>query len=170
MGFIDLVKQRSSIRKYKSNSIPAEKIRKVLEAARLAPSWGNAYCSKFLVVKNLETKNELAEASGCAWLSTAPVVIVALADPKSSGKRDGKSYYLVDVGISMDHLILAATELGLGTCWIGGFNEKKARKALRVPKKLKIVAMTPIGYPDESPRSKVRKPLEEIVSIGQYGN
>ena len=170
MRFIDLVKQRSSIRKYKSNSIPDEKIRKVLEAARLAPSWGNKYCSKFLVVKNMETKKKLAEASGCTWLSTAPIVIVALADPKSSGKRDGKSYYLVDVGISMDHLILAATELGLGTCWVGWFDEKKARKALEVPKNLKIVAMTPIGYPDESPKPKVRKTLEEIASKDQYGS
>lgn len=170
MGFINLVKQRSSIRKYKPNSVPDEKIRKVLEAASLAPSWGNEYCSRFLVVKNVEIKKKLAEASGCTWLSTAPVVIVALADPSSSGKRNGKSYYLVDVGISMDHLILAATELGLGTCWVGGFDEKKARKALGVPKSLKIVVMTPIGYPDESPEPKVRKPLEEIVSIDHYEN
>ena len=169
MGFIDLAKQRSSIRKYKSNSIPDEKIRKVLEAARLAPSWANKYCSRFIVVKDVEIKRKLAEASGQAWLSTAPVVIAACADPKSSGKRDGKSYYLVDVGISMDHLILAATEQGLGTCWIGWFDEKKARKALGVPKNLKIVAMTPVGYPDESPKPKVRKPLEEIVSTDQYG-
>ena len=169
MGFIDLVKQRSSIQKYKANSINDEKIRKVLEAARLAPSWGNEYCSRFIVVKDVELKRKLAEASGYAWLSTAPVVIVTCADPKSSGKRDGKSYYLVDVGISMDHLILAATEQGLATCWVGRFEEKKARKALGVPKNLKIVAMTPIGYPDESPKPKARKPLEEIVSTDQYG-
>ena len=169
MGFIDLVKQRRSIRKYKSNSIPDEKTHKVLEAARLAPSWGNKYCSRFIVVKDVEIKRKLAEASGYAWLSTAPVVIVACADPKSSGKRDGKSYYLVDVGISMDHLILAATEQGLGTCWVGWFDEKKARKALGVPKNLKIVAMTPIGYPDESPKPKVLKTLEEVVSADQYG-
>jgi nitroreductase len=69
----------------------------------------------------------------------------------------------------MDHLILAATEQGLGTCWVGWFNEKKARKALEVPKNLKIIAMTPIGYPDESPKPKVRKTLKEIVSTDQYG-
>jgi nitroreductase len=169
MGFIDLVKQRRSIRKYKSNSIPDEKIHKVLEAARLAPSWGNKYCSRFIVVKDVEIRRKLAEASGHAWLSTAPVIVVACADPKSSGKRDGKSYYLVDVGISMDHLILAATEQGLGTCWVGWFDEKKARKALELPKNLKIIAMTPIGYPDESPKPKVRKTLEEIISAEQYG-
>jgi nitroreductase len=135
----------------------------------LAPSWGNKYCSRFIVVKDVEIERKLAEASECAWLSTAPVVVVACADPKSSGKRDGKSYYLVDVGISMDHLILAATEQGLGTCWVGWFDEKKARKALEVPKNLKIIAMTPIGYPDESPKPKVRKTLKEIISADQYG-
>ena len=124
---------------------------------------------KVIVVKDVEIRRKLAEASGHAWLSTAPVIVVACADPKSSGKKDGKSYYLVDVGISMDHLILAATEQGLGTCWVGWFDEKKARKALGVPKNLKIVAMTPIGYPDESPKPKVRKTLEEIASTDQYG-
>jgi nitroreductase len=109
-----------------------------------------------------------------AWLKQAPVVAVACADPKGSGSHDGMDYYLIDVGISMQQLILAATNFGFGTCWIGSFDEAKIKKTLGVPDNVKVVAMTPIGYPAEKEGvgnkliktligSDKRKPLEDMV-------
>ena len=99
------------------------------------------------------------------WAAEAPIVIVGIADPKLSGTRADKHYYLLDMGIVMEHMMLAAAELGLGTCWIGGqFNEDTVRETLKIPSQYRVVALTPLGYPDEEPSPKTRKAIEEIVT------
>ena len=148
MEFTQVLSLRKSLRDYSTKPVEPEKITKILESAILSPSWANKQCTKYIVVTE---KSKIRELCGMinSWLKNAPVVIVACADPKDSGSRNGMDYYLLDVGISMQQLILAATDLGLCTCWIGGFNETKAKKTLEVPDKIKVVAMTPVGYSKE---------------------
>jgi nitroreductase len=173
MDFMNVVASRKSVRGYADRPVEEEKLSKILEAARLAPSWANKQCCRYVVVKDKAKIQELACGFN-GWLKQAPVIIVACADPKDAGTHDGMNYYLVDVGISMQQLILAATDMELGTCWIGGFDEAKVKKALDVPENIKVVAMTPLGYPadKEGFGSKLRetvigggkrKPLAEII-------
>lgn len=173
MEFMDTVKARKSVRSYSSKMVEAEKLRGILEAARIAPSWANRQCWSFIVVTDREKIRKLAGGLINPWLKYAPVVIVACGNPKKSGSRNGMDYYLVDVAIAMEHLILAAADFGLGTCWIGGFDEKKVKSILGVPDNIKIVALTPVGYPaGEGVRDKLvkklvnsrkRKPMDEIL-------
>ena len=172
MDFMDVISTRKSVRGYADKPVEEDKLSKVLDAARLAPSWANKQCCRYIVVKEKAKIQELAGRFG--WLKQAPVVVVACADPKDSGDRNGMNYYLVDVGISMQQLVLAATALELGSCWIGAFDEPTVKKVLGVPENIKVVAMTPLGYPakTEGIGSKLiktaigsgkRKPLEEII-------
>jgi nitroreductase len=173
MEFMDVVAARKSVRSYADKPVEEEKLSTVLEAAMLAPSWANKQCCKYIVVTDKTKIQELAGGFN-GWLKQAPVVVVACADPKDSGAHDSMNYYLVDVGISVQQLVLAATDLELGTCWIGGFDEAKIKKTLKIPENIKVVAMTPVGYPADKEgfgsklRKRVvgsgkRKPLAEMV-------
>ncbi len=162
MEFMEIVRQRRSIRSYRPDPVPPEQIETILEAARLAPSWANGQCTSFLVVTDPEVKHALAQA-GNEWIEAAPVIIVACAHPKQSATKEDQPYYLLDVGIALEHLVLAATELGLGTCWVGWFDEAQARRALDVPEEVRVVASTPLGYPAEHPEPRPRKNLAEMV-------
>jgi nitroreductase len=162
------IQKRQSVRKYKSNPISSNELNFVLEAARLAPSWANLQCWEIIVVSDELLKKAISEICGLNWLAQAPVVIVFCADPSKSGVKGDQEYYMLDVGISMEHLILAATALGLGTCWVGVFNEKLMRRALGVPRNIRVVALTPMGYPDEKPRPTTRKSLDEISCKNHY--
>lgn len=162
MEFMEVVRRRRSIRKYRPDPIPQAKLDHILEAARLAPSWGNGQCWTFVVVTDTKLRHELGEA-GNTWIADAPVIIAACADPKHSGVKEDQDYYLLDIGIAMEHLVLAAADQGLGTCWIGRFDEARAKKALGVPGNVRVVALTPVGYPDEEPEPRPRKTLGEIV-------
>ncbi len=172
MEFMDVITSRKSVRDFLGKTVEEEKLMKILEAARLAPSWANKQGCKYVVVKNKATINELA-AGFTSWLNEAPVILAACIDPKDSGSHNKMDYYLVDVGISMQQLVLAATDLGLGTCWIGGFDEARVKKILEIPGNVRVVALTPLGYPAPmSERSKTvrefvkasqRKPLEDMV-------
>jgi nitroreductase len=169
LEYTDLVRKRRSIRRYKSDPVPEQHLKSILEAARLAPSWGNHQCWRYIIVTEQDIKQRLAEA-GEEWVSEAPVIIVVCADPKASGHKPGMDYFMLDVGISFEHLILAATNLGLGTCWIGGFDEKIAREALGVPDGIRVVAYTAIGYPDiKKGEVFARKPLRDICFYERYG-
>jgi len=159
---MDVVRRRRSIRKYRPDPIPQSKIDYLLEAARLAPSWANGQCWTFLVVTDAKLRHDVAQA-GNEWIADAPVLIVACADPKQSGMKADQNYYLLDIGIALEHVMLAAAEQGLGTCWVGWFDEQRARKALGVPDHVRVVALTPVGYPDEAPDPRPRKSLGEIV-------
>jgi len=175
MEFIDVVKSRTSVRVYSDVPVEDEKITYVLDCARRAPSWANKQCWRFIVVKNKDTINNVAKNSMVnQWLKTAPVLIIACADSTESGSRNKLEYYIVDVSIALENLVLAATDVGLGTCWIGGFDEEKIKEQLEIPKRIRIVALTPLGYPADKKtlisstfrfvtRGDKRKSLEEIV-------
>ncbi len=167
MELMEVVRQRRSVRSFRPDPVPPEKIDYVLEAARLAPSWANGQCCTFLVVSDPRIKHELAQA-GNEWIEQAPVIIVACADPKLSGVKNDQPYYLLDVGIAMEHLVLAAAEQGLGTCWVGWFNEDRARAALGVPDGVRVVASTPLGFPNEEPAARPRKSLAELVRVNRW--
>ena len=178
MEFMELVSARRSVRDYSEKPVEEEKLSQILEAARLAPSWANRQCWSFVVVKDRSGIEKVFKACGIynSWLRRAPVLVIGCGNPKQSGSRNGMDYYLVDMGISMEHLVLAAASMGLGTCWIGAFDENRIRDALGIPENVKVVALTPVGYPvDADDRSlgarmvKVlvrggkRKPIDEIV-------
>ena len=165
MNVFDVLEKRRSIRKYQNKPLENETLRRILEAARLGPSAGNMQPCQFLVVTKPEVREGLRAAYKADWFLQAPAIIVVCANPKESWRRrDGEEFWKVDAAIAMQNMILAATELGLGTCWIVNFDEKEARKALGVPKDIKVVAMTPLGYPDEEKGPVTdRKPIEVIV-------
>lgn len=178
MDFMEVIEKRRSIRKYKSDPIPEETLYKVLEAARIAPSWSNLQCWRYVVIKDESTKKTLAEVlpSGNPVkkaFTQAPIIIAGCADPERSGyigsQRIGdKQWHVLDLGISMQQLVLAATNEGLGTCWVCWFSEKEVKDILDVPDNIDVVALTPLGYPDEEPKAKRRKSLEEIVYYERY--
>lgn len=165
MSVFDLIKRRRSIRKYKETIVEQEKLNAVLEAARLAPSADNKQPWVFIVVTDPHVKKLLRSSYEEEWFIKAPVIIVGCAAPKEAWSRiDGEEYWKVDVAIAMQNLVLAATELGLGTCWIADFDEKAAKEVLRIPEDVRVVAMTPLGYPDQEKRLVTRrKPFNTIV-------
>jgi nitroreductase len=163
MEFDKVLKKRRSVRKYKADPVPREAVLKVLEAARIAPSAAHRQPWHFIVVEDAEMRAKLAGSQ--AWAAEAPVTVVAFADEEAS-----PSWCSNDVGIAFEHLVLAATDLGLGTCWMGlTRRDEEIRGLLCAPESLKVVAMTPLGVPDEKPAPKERKGLDEIVSWGEYG-
>jgi len=176
MDIYKVLQERRSVRKYKSDPVPDEKLKCILEAAQLAPSWSNRQCWRFIVVRDPKRKEQLAESvpdknpAIKAIGQTAPAVIVLCADPKASGQQDNKDYYLLDSGLAMQQLMLAAHAEGLGTCWVAWFDEAKAREVCAVPPDYRVVALTPLGFPEKQPSEKPRKDLEEIVFSEEWGN
>jgi nitroreductase len=163
LEFDDVIKTRRSIRKYKGTPVPRESLMKILEAARIAPSAGHRQPWHFVVVEDKETIEKLAGRS--KWAAEAPVMIVGFADPVTS-----PSWSLNDMGIAFEHIVLTATSLGLGTCWMGQTKrDSEVKELLGIPDELKVIALTPLGEPDEVKEPKARKSLEEIVSWGKYG-
>lgn len=175
--FMDLVKLRRSVRKYQDRPIEREKILKCLEAARLAPSAENTQPWRFIVLDEPAVRERVGEAafSGIYFPTRfalkAPVLVVALAKLDLLANRIAAhlqkcQYYLLDMGIAVEHMILQAAELGIGTCWIGWFNGKKVRQELKIPAKYHVVAMVAMGYIDkatEGERPRPRKELDEIA-------
>ncbi len=164
---MQIFKDRRSIRKFEDTPVEEEKLQEVLEAARLAPSWANRQCWSFIVVKDPTRRQAVSEIlehnPAQKAVLQAPVLIVACADPAESGELLGKGYYLVDIGIAMQQLCLEAWNQGLGTVWVGMFDEEKLRPVLGVPDAIRIVALTPLGYPAKWPDDRGRKPLDDIV-------
>ena len=164
MEFLELAKKRYSVRAYKSKSIAYDKLQKLLEASRLAPTADNRQPFQLIIIQTQGREEELLRIYNKPWFVEAPVVICACGIPSESWVRqDGKNYCDVDVAIVMDHLILAATELGLGTCWVGAFNKEEARKILKLPDDLEPIVFTPLGYPNDQPGDIIRKPIEELI-------
>ncbi len=180
MEFQQVVQARRSVRSFQKAPVEEEKLQYVLECARLAPSWRNGQCWRFIVVRDPEMRKRIATTSPLnTWLKTAPVILVACADPRDSGRRRGIDYLAVDVGIAFEHLMLAAADVGLGTCWLGAFDEKRIKEALKISERIKVVALSPLGYPAQRPslrarltsavaRSKKRKPLADIVHYDRW--
>ena len=163
MEIKEAIQSLRSIRKYKDKEVEEEKIRNVFEAARLAPSALNKQPWKFILVKEKETIEKINYACNQTWF--APTMIVGCVDPAQSYVReDGEGYWKMDLALAMHNLMLSALDEGLGTCWVSAFNEKEIKEILRVPHYMRVLAITPLGYPDEKKtRVKKRKPLEEIL-------
>ena len=169
MDVFTAISQRCSVRAYKSNDVEEDKVKKILEAARLSPSASNRQDWKFIVVKNKETRKKLSGAAfGQSFISEAPVVIVACGTEPKAMLACGQPTHSVDVSIACAYMILQAYELGLGTCWIGAFNEDETKKILNVPEHVRVVAMNPLGYPNQPPSPKSRKTLDQIVCYEKY--
>jgi nitroreductase len=144
----------------------------VLEAARQAPSWKDYQCWSIIVLskrEDIQTLGQLLRHNpGEAVFDTVPYFLLFVADPTKSGVRDDKPYYMTDIGIAMENAVLAATELGLGTCWVGAFTEGPIKEFLAIPQSQRIVAITPLGVPAEAPEPRPRKELREFVYEGRW--
>ena len=164
MDFLELVKKRYSVRAYKPTPVEYDKLQEVLEAARMAPTAANRQPFQLIIIQTQGREEELLRIYNKPWFVEAPVVICACSIPAQGWVRnDGKNYCDVDATIAMDHLILAATGLGLGTCWVGAFNVEEARKILKLPDDVALIAFTPLGYPNDQPGDIMRKPIDELV-------
>ena len=172
MDVFEAVRQRQSIRAYESTPVPKKKLEKILEAARLAPSASNIQPWHFIVVTDSEKRKKLADSGRYAkFLTESPVVIVGCGDQETSPR-----WYVVDVTIAMQSMVLTATSEGLGTCWVGSFDEKQVKEMLKIPESFRVVALLALGYPREKSdlgrklikAIRRRKQLEEIVSYEEY--
>ena len=164
MDFHELVLHRYSVRSYKPDAIPADLLNAVLEAGRLAPTAANRQAFRVMVLKTEGAKEKLLEIYRADWFVEPPIVLGVVSMPRENWvRRDGKNYSDIDAAIVMDHMILAAADLGLGTCWIGAFDPAKARTNLSLPADVEPVAFTPLGYPADQPGPKKRKNLDDLV-------
>jgi len=169
MEFYEVLRTRRSVRKYKPDPVGEDKLGRILEAARIAPSAKNLQPWHFIVIRDEGQKHALKDAYGRDWFTTAPVIICVCAEPAQGWvRRDGKSYIDVDIAIAFEHLILAAAAEGLGTCWIGAFDPAAVKRVLGLPEGIEPLAMTPLGIPDDAPRPLPRKPLAEIVRSDRW--
>jgi len=167
---MDAIKRRKSVRAYDHQPVEEDKLNAVLEAGRLAPSASNRQEWRFVVVKDPETRKRLAQAAGNqGFVGRAPVVIAACAETDGHTMKCGQPCYPIDVAIALDHITLAAVELGLGTCWIGHFDEGKVKEILGIPAKIRVVELMPLGYPaDPSASKKDRLPSSAIVKMEHW--
>ena len=164
MELMEVIAKRESVRSYEDRPVPEDKLLKVLEAARLAPSASNRQRCKFIVVRDEKRRQALSLATGGqAHVAGAPVVIAAVSTMPEYVMRCEVPAYAVDLAIAVDHMTLVAADEGLGTCWIGAFSQEEARTVLGVPDNYKVVILLPLGYPRQERREKIRKPLDEIV-------
>lgn len=173
MSIMKVMWDRRSIRRYKKDSIPEDVLLRVLEAARIAPSGSNRQPWKFIIVKDNTLKEKLARASAKQFfMAEAPVIIVGCGFPDNSYPHMGRymKSWPVDVTIALEHLILQAQEEGLGTCWIGAFEEEEVKSILNIPEDVRVLALTPLGYPAETPKFRGRKSLEEIISYDRWSS
>ncbi len=166
MNFIELVTQRSSVRNFEPKPVEKEKLIYVLEAARIAPSAVNFQPWQFFVITDPEMLKLIQSVYHREWLVTAPAIVIAMGDHDKAWHRksDGKDFTDIDVAIAVDHLMLAATEQGLGTCWICNFDVEKFLNLFNVPENMEPIAIIPIGYPvTETKTIKKREPLDQLV-------
>lgn len=184
MELFDAIRTRRSIRRFSDKAVEDEKLQALLEAVRQSPSWANMQCWRFVVVKDGQTREQISGLSyvesffsplgykanpARKGIAEAPVVIVACADPKKSGTIGGQAYYMTDIGIAAQTLLLAARGLGLGSVFVGVFDEEKLRALLGVPADIRVVGIFPLGYPlEEKGGGPARKPLSEIVSYERW--
>lgn len=170
-SFMDLIESRRSIRSYKSQDIEEEKLNYILQAFRKAPSAKNIQPWKLIIVKDKKRRSDLAIAcNNQTFIAEAPIIIIACAkEDEAYGTMGGyMSSYPVDIAIALEHLVLAAAEQCLGTCWIGAFKEKLVKDLLGIPENVRVVAITPVGYPSKEGRERCRKKLSEIICYEKY--
>jgi nitroreductase len=169
MDVFEAVRTRCSVRKYLDLPVEEEKLNRILEAARLAPSGANRQTWKFIVVRDADRRRALAENTrGQEWIAHAPVIIAACATDKSVTTGSGEPAHRIDIAIAVDHMTLAAQALGLGTCWIGAFDQRAAENILSVPDDGEVVVLLTLGYAARPGREKNRKQLGEVVSYETF--
>lgn len=179
MEVLEAIKERRSVRKYKSDPIPKDKLFKLLEAVRFAPSWANTQCWELILVNDPLIKGKLAETlspgnPALPAFSQAPLIIVACAQQGKAGYFQGKpvtdkgDWFMFDLGIATQNLCLAAKGMGLGTVHIGAFDAMKAKEILKVPEGVVVVEMIPVGYPDQEPKAPARKDIKDFVFLNEY--
>ncbi len=180
MDFSKLVEKRESVRKYSTREVEEEKIRKIMEACRLAPSACNSQPWHFVVVTEPKLKEKVSRATFSEVLRfnkfalQAPVIAAIVAEPPNWLSKIGssikdKDFYLMDIGIVAEHFCLQAADLDLGTCMIGWFDEKKVKNLLNIPSKKRIPLLITLGYPEkEKKRKKIRKPIPEVFTFNTY--
>ena len=182
MDVLEAIKKRRSIRSFKSTPIDQQTIDSILEAGRLAPSWGNTQTWRFVIIQDNKVKTQLADSAtplgsrNNSVLKEAPVVIAACAEMNRAGFREGKPttdkegyWFLFDAALALENIVLEAQELGIGTLYIGAFDAKKAGSVLGVPEGYSCVILLPLGYPNEHPEPRQRKNISEIVFKNKFG-
>lgn len=174
MNVMQAIEKRRSIRVYQDAPVSREQLTAFLEAIRLAPSWKDMQCWQVIVLSDRAQIMKLGELLHHnprreGVFETVPYFIAVAADPAQSGEEEGKSYYMTDVGIALENGCLAAAEMGLGTCWIGLFDEAPIKEFLGIPENLRLVALTPLGVPAQDPRPRPRKALADFVHDGVWG-
>lgn len=170
MPVLDVIKTRGSIRTYKDKPIPTQALLSILDGARLAQSAANRQPWQFIVVTDSAVKKKLAKVAGNqAFVGEAAAVMVCLADPEESASVGPFEGFLIDLAIAIENMALTAWDLGIGSCWIGAYNEEKVKELLNIPRSLRVVSLLTLGYPDERPGPKYRKDLDEIVHYQKYG-
>jgi len=169
MNVMDAIKYRYSVRRYKNKPIEEEKLNKILEAGRLAPSAKNRQEWRYVVVRDKgKIQKLMIAAKNQRFVGEAPVVIAACAEDDGYVMSCGQLSYPIDVAISIDHMTLEAVEEGLGTCWIGAFYENQVKEILNIPENIRVVLLLTLGYPDDWQGQKRRKSLSEIVMYEQW--
>ena len=171
MPILESILSRYSVRAYQDKPVEQEKLDRILEAARLAPSACNRQEWRFVIVRDPEKRRRLVEcASGQAFVGQAPVVIVACAKHDGRIMRCGQACGPIDVAIALEHIALQAAAEGLGTCWIGAFDEGKAKEICGIPTTddVRVIELMPLGYPADTPREKSRLAFEEIVMYEEW--
>ena len=164
MSLVDVILSRRSIRKYLDKDVPRDVLDKIMEAGRQSPSAANRQPYHFIVVTNNEIKKELSGLFS-GFLKNAPIVIVGCANPNAllTGK-----WAIIDTTIALQNMVLSAWSLGIGSCWIGAFNEQKVKDKLQIPENYKVVALLPLGYPVEDPKPRKKKEKSTLFSFNKF--
>ena len=162
MELMEAIRKRFSARSYLDKPVEAEKLQRVMEAARLAPSASNRQEWRFVLIQDPQRRQAISEAAGQPFIGTAPVVIVACANDTDRIMRCGLACHPIDVAIALEHVALQATAEGLGTCWIGSFDQAGVKAIIGAPEGVEVVELMPLGYPATEAPPKNRLPLEEI--------
>ncbi len=169
MDIIQTVAKRFSVRAYSTAPVDDEALTSVLEAARLAPTAHNKQPFQVIVMHTAGRKQDLVRIYSRRWFSQPPLVLAVVSIPGASWRRvDGMLYDVVDATIAMDHMILVATSLGLGTCWVADFDPAAAREVLGLPDDVEPIAFTPLGHPARQAPRKRRRPLEQLVRYERW--
>ena len=169
MDVFEAIRSRYSVRGYKPDPVDDEALQQVLEAARQAPTAANRQPFRIVVIHTEGREEEMRRFYARPWMAQAPLVLVVVVVPSEAWRRgDGKVYYEVDATIALDHLVLAATALGLGTCWVADFDPAAVREVLGLPDDVEPIALTPLGYPDRDRAATDRRPLDELVRYERW--
>ncbi len=169
MNVSDAINGRRSIRSYEDRPIEPDALDRIIDASRRAPSARNLQEWRFVVVTDVETRSLIMKAAGGqSFVGQAPAVIACCAETDGRVMKCGQQTYPIDVAIAIDHMVLAAWELGIGSCWVGHFDEAQVKGILDIPEAIRVVQLLPIGYPAEQPDARDRKPMDQIAFFERW--